>query len=1377
MTLKPEQEVSFRLPRYQSVRLYSPNKKINPEDIKLTLSDGTGLAFEESLYESTDGYSLVLSPQASKPLLVHIQVNNNALKLGLFVSRTVSLDEIAPYRNVIPFSKNWVLLSTEAYQIPELYWRLPKNKTQKITLTGDAKRIVLRHRLQFEKQAHDLIQDYRIHYRLDKNEKHAVNLATSVDSSYELEINFKTAVLSRTEETYIEIPTGEHTLEFSADRALYLQVLTQTEHDYLFPNLNEPHQPVEEIRKHGLLPTQPQVLKAQQSKQLAEDNSLKEAEMFATQQLKQTALQRPDYPPLMRESEQLRGFRTFYRDLLPNHKNSEPSQYLAYFTPKRLLPYQRTQHHPTLAPQHLQAVLKRIGKTIFTPLSNKGASQANEYFLPPRSTASELRLVVDKSFCEPKQSLWVQFDDQQPKALEVRCDEKNIHLDDFVQTFFEVAVKDYQHLLFDDLSLIKKEPPDKNKNPTPQKKELSCSQFERLQPRLGFKSKPCASLEKRRLFYRLIEQHFKEGALIDSATVELSLAKKIKRIKIWRDESSTQPVAIAVQYRSAKSFVFSEQSFLARLQETNPAALLTQFKHDLLSPLEKPKAVFEVENQLKNQWLPLVQLIQAQARLYKAAVALPESKNTHRTNAKRLAQLYRMAKQNQAQNQWVESLELWAKIVQHTEGLERHRAQFEQANLLHLLGESYLAETLWRYLFFYADEPLANKASEKLRFKYQQQHNNFALQSLAASEVLKQPSRANLEFLLETLLKNKEYRFGLLLGLTLMEQPPLALLLKAAYQLQWWQSYQHLIEPVPLKKQAFWNGLKFQTDADYVGALATWKTEKPLWSESLLKGLQLRDKVARSCGKHEAEYYQQWLTWQNQQPSEKHWQTANHYFKDYAGADTYYSPERDVYSKGFRATAERPLQLSLLGGRTLKFKIRPLHPANVLDSAVDGWVEIKDRAGENRIEQHQLYPFTNNTPSQGLELTSVKVLQLGGLVELEYQLGAGWHELAIYSQQATLSITMEESQAQMPLTVLPRLNPYSFRALWQLPQLPMLTQGNLALINPFRATNFPSLAKGSHPLHLLKQAIRNAEHLLTLKRVKIPFTPLKTPLNKKECFSTKNEDITKKLKTLPFTPSDSLTISAKVLTVAEVLNLEKISNLKQAKLRMMHYVRLFEADAAGIEKILLPAEKLRVLYLNDALIQSLWQRIARFTQWQTVESVESNAGLRFIDIEGWQPESPFIRTRKALLPYVANNEHLIFSDQRLVLFSQNLKRVSLHIEARLNDVPFLPEVDAYLFYRIDEKPPQKIHLKRQQGWQTFTVYLPKGEHSLRFYQPKALGNQFVKLRFDDHVSDLSFTQERGYFVSTKNEPVKINLQGSTRLRIDEWVNESEYQAG
>ncbi|NOQ37090.1 MAG: hypothetical protein GQ569_14560, partial [Methylococcaceae bacterium] len=849
VTLKKNEEVSFRLPAYQSVRLYSSYKIIKPEDVQLSISDGSGLAVEQKLYESTDGQSLIFSPQISKPSLIHLKSVNSTkpLVLGLYVSRTVTLGEIAPYRNLIPFSKNWVLFAKKVYEAQELYWRVPANQTQKIHFKGKAIRIALRHRLQYEAQAGELIQDYRIRYQLDGKGEVFFDNATSVESSYETTINFKRTVLGRQEELYIEIPAGEHTLKFSADRMLYMQVLSQTEHDYLVPELNEPRKTVQEVRKQDLLTNQPQVIKAATSKKLVHDNSHKDAEMVGIQHLKQAALKRQDYQPILREAEQLRGFRSFYRDLLPNHKASLQSQYTAYFAPKTLESFSRPQAQPVLAQQHLQAVLNRIGKSIFIPLSKKGEQNANEYYLPDSAAKPELRLIVDKRYCGANSQVFVQFDQQKSFPVALRCDEENITADAFLQTFFEVSVKDYQHLT---------------------KEILSCKQFTNLQKHLGIKPQNCESEEKRRDFYRLISQHFKEGELIKVGHFDLALTKKIKRIKIWLADAS-EPVHIALQYRSSKEFNYSEQSYLARFQETNSANLLNLFQRDLKGL--KADTNLQAEQQLKNQWQPLKQLIMAQARLYKAAVAKPELENKHKTTPQRLANFYALARQTQASQHWEESLEYWGKVVQHTDGLERHQAQFEQAQILYLLGESYLAETLWRYLFFYADESISKLASEKLRLIYEAKQDYFAMQALASSMVVKNASRDNLYFLIKALSSNGQYRFALLLGWSMVEKPPLEALLRATYQMKWWQSYQHILSQLADSEQDFWQGLQAQAEGDYPAAITAWKTQYPEWSRQLLIGVQLRDNISMSCGKQQAENYQAWLKWQQQQPSLEHW--------------------------------------------------------------------------------------------------------------------------------------------------------------------------------------------------------------------------------------------------------------------------------------------------------------------------------------------------------------------------------------------------------------------------------------------------------------------------------------------------------------------------
>ncbi len=375
-----------------------------------------------------------------------------------------------------------------------------------------------------------------------------------------------------------------------------------------------------------------------------------------------------------------------------------------------------------------------------------------------------------------------------------------------------------------------------------------------------------------------------------------------------------------------------------------------------------------------------------------------------------------LAKSAEQQQQWLEALEHWGKVVNSSAGLTRQQAQLAQANALTSMGEDYLAESLRRYLSLYADAGVAETAISQLSEQYRTQNNNAALQTLAAAMVLHRPGNAHTRLLLNALLKNGEYRFALLLGLSLGEQPPLEDLLTAAYRLEWWESYQHMQEQLPPAKRAFWQGLKAQHQGDYNAALKAWSTaELKPWRDYLQQGLQLREQLTQVTGQNAPELYRQWAQWQQQHPGAKTAQNALWHVKDYAGGDSYYAVERDLYAQAVRTGAQRPVVLSILGPATLNFQIRPLHPHKQPSSAVDGWLQIIDNNEQYR------YPFTNNMPAQGLILTGADDLQAGNIVNLLYQVGQGLHELRLSSEQAQLSIGIQELRPELALSVLPTL--------------------------------------------------------------------------------------------------------------------------------------------------------------------------------------------------------------------------------------------------------------------------------------------------------------------------------------------------------------------
>ena len=982
VTLAPHQQATVILPAYESLRLYHPKQTLDGKELDVYASNGSGLAVKQNLQQSIDGHSLVLSPHSAAPLLIHVTRKcclAGNVEVAFFISRKTPLNGIAPYRTVLWTSAKWHLLGNEPFALPELYYELSPNQKQNITVSGPA-RIELKTRLHYEQQASAVTQDYQIRYWLDNKETDALDFSTNAEIGRLITVNGSIKVLGREEQTYLEIPQGKHTLSLQANRLVYVQALAQTEHDYLFRKLNNPRLPVEAVRKQGLLSTAELSQQEQTAKRIAQDNNRKAGGMVASKLLREAALKRDDYPNALAEAEQFRSLYTYYRDLLPSKKADVSAQFMAYFLSKSLMPIGRPPRDTVLADQLLGDALKSVSNAYFTTLSKADSAAANEYTLPEQNTDGQLRLIVDKRQCVTGR-LHIELDRQASQDLWLRC-QPELEPEAYTHSLAEAA-----------LTRLQQEPGSLNVS-----LDVPFSTYSEPSP------------------------------LIQTAIYEIPLPKSVKTIKLWPVSQFSKPVNIALQYRASKSFSMSEQSYLAGLDDSSSNQFLAKFIADTAKAVDSDSLQNQMaqspapeKQQANNEWLPLQRLLQTEYRLYKSSVSSYPAPTALVIDQRALADETTLAKHAEERQKWLEALEHWGKVVHNSQGLVQQQAQLHQANVLTNLGETYLAESLFRHLSLYADDSVAEQAITKLSEQLLVAQDFSSLQTLAAAMFLRRPSSTHSRLLLNALLKNGQYRFALLLGLSLDGQSPPEDLLTAAFQLEWWDAYHRLQEKLPVDRRAFWQGIKFQREWRFSEALKSWADPKlKPWHDYLRQGLQLRDRLTRIADQKPQALYGQWAQWQEQHPGTKTWQNALWHIKDYAGSDTYYIVERDMAIPAFRATTERPVNLSLLGPATLNFLIRPLHPQGLVTTGLDGWLQVIDNDVPYR------YPYTNNLPTQGLLLAGADNLQLGGSFNLSYKVGHGWHEIKLYSGQAPLSISVQEQRPVLAFSVLPPLNTDTF---------------------------------------------------------------------------------------------------------------------------------------------------------------------------------------------------------------------------------------------------------------------------------------------------------------------------------------------------------------
>ncbi len=1239
--LQPGQQSRFVLPAYESLRLYNPQRRLQANEITAYLSNATGLLTEAKLQTSTDGHSLLISPNAANTLIVHINQSSQLdedLELAILVSHRQRLSTIAPYRNLKGLSGQWAWLTKKPLQMPELFWHLQAYHREVVEVEGPA-RIKLRNRLRFDTQDKQLNQDYRISYNLDDNAPAWLNFSSSPGSSHNILANAEMEILGREQHAYIEIPAGSHRLHLVSDKNLYLQVLEQIENDYLMPYLNQPPLPVQAVREQGLMQQQPLFESNSLAQAMVRDNSGKSSAISGQQQLKQAALQRMDYPAAVREANKLLGEHTSYRDLLPTVKHTQANQFDAYFFKKRLKSITNPQGNVELSAQHQADALQRLGHAQFSPIAT-GPEARDRYALPERYAPTKLRIIADKRNCTERR-FNLQMDQQPAQSLILRCQDDVRSAEAFVTSLSETAVMTLQKQL-----------------ENPEHSTLS----------------------------NLFSKYRKPAVLIPVAINEITLPPEVRQLTIWSNDQQTIPLNLALQIRSAKSYQLSEKSYLAHLHALPKAQL---FKLLVTGVVNNQNHINQTEQPLLNQWIPLKRFLTSQFRQYKASIAdsMPVKDLAKQLQ---LQNLQKLAKHAEQQQQWTDALAYWTRVVEGSQNNMRDQAQLAQAAILAQLSENYLAQSLWRYLSLYAQADVAEMAKNQLLAIYKQQHDNDSIEKLAAAMFMQRPNHGNLRFLIESLIANKHYRFALLLGLTLNEVPS-ELMLKAAYQIQWWQTYERLLTKLPQSRQWFWAGLKAQKFGDYATALNAWKKSGSVnWLSQLQTGLTIRQQLVESQNQEISQLYHQWSQWQQRHPGDKIWQDATAYIKDAAGTDVHSVLERAVSNKASRGTQQRPVKLQVMGPAKLRFNVRVLHQQ--VNSKLDGWLQIIDNQKQYR------YPFSNNRVVQGLVLTGEGDYLLGNLITVDFQVGQGFHQIELSSADAPVSVSINQQQAEIPLTVLAPLQIDTFT-------------------------------------HALNSTDITGNQLKKLIQVE---------------------------------PSTSMAIADWGLTAQAILDLPEVENALQAEHRMVQCLALMETDKTSRMPLLFVAEKLQQRFPDNATVKALWNKISRYSQWQTVNSIVSSAGMRFIHTQGWLPGNPGFGIRKALISQTRPDQHVVFGNQRLLMVMTNLNSKTVNIEVLLDDLNFLTDSPAQLRYQIDSQEPQQIAITRSEGWKKLVLQVPTGKHQIRFSISNPVANQFLKLRFQNDDADTNVSQERSFFASTRGQPLKVYINGPAVIRIDEW---------
>ncbi len=813
--------------------------------------------------------------------------------------------------------------------------------------------------------------------------------------------------------------------------------------------------------------------------------------------------------------------------------------------------------------------------------------------------------------------------------------------------------------------------------------------------------------------------------MVSAASIELTLPADGREIRLWRADAAASELRVAVQYQAAAAFQLSEREFLSLFDLDQDSGLPLRAGWQ-----ETDSAGPEL---LASQWRPLARLLMAELRQAGAGVCAPLVAGDRTRAGNDAAPQARAAA---AQGQWLLALEDWSHVwFARSRGAEREEAGWGRIDALEQLGEDFMYEQMLKQILLFDPSPeRRGQALDRLERHYAAAGNDEARLRLYAIAVQRQPNTlAYWRKLTQALLEQGEYRLALLAGLAMPPpQRPIEALLEASWRLRWWQTFDRLRLAIEdPERRAFWLGMRAVAADEFEQAQRHWRAagdDGRIYATHLASALTLRQAMARTSTLS-AKEFGRWAELQSETPGPRRWRDAPEYVSDFAGARPGYAIDRDLHFSLYLASAQRPLRLTVTGPARLRLEARPIH-ASATAGNLEGWLTARSAQGL------WLAPIIANQANTGLQLADGT--WVGRKVALEIPVAAGRQSIEVAAGALPIAVRVYTEQPALPLGVLP------------MPHWPEVDDPHAEGLG-FEQVD-PALLQSCAGC-LIVPASEPQVPSRQYRRVTIPPQPpsptptAEAPAAEREARLLAERDFDRLLAEpmpAPASPEQVLGRIVRLLWIAET---------------SPHHSE--QAIAAG--------QALAAANPGIAGLARLVARLTRNSAWSAQEVAQENAGVRFLPVAGWQPESPSSRIQKALLPLLADDEQVIGGRTRLVLSLRHGKKGRIDFELRPEDLGGLPPQPMQVAVQRDDEAPRLISLAPDDDWQGHSLDMPAGHHALRFWLPSPVANQLLRLRLHGgHGQTIVQQFERPYQIATAKQPLRSQLPGPAWLRVDEW---------
>ncbi len=1376
--LKPGQEVTVRVPAHSMVRVLGVHQPLGLYDVELWVSDGSGLYSRRTSAISEDARSLLLAPGDGRPCLVRIRRRADAycgVELAVFTSRWELPQDVVPYQAChVALEPQFNIGSASDNRPDGSYYCLHPARPRAMVVDGPA-HIAVETRLRYRPTERRSFQSYHLRTALNGVACATLEYETGAESRPVL-VNERREVLGRREVAYLDIPAGSHRLEIDATASVYARLLSYQSKNYLL-RLNQPSWLLlgnQSRHRLGLEPlsswditrqavqTLPQQSGASMAAQeqlayrAARDNGQVGGGMRGFMLLRAAAASWPDAPAIGRAANKLRGFHTYYRDLLPYEMKNGRQQF-AWFNTRGIPTDDQPAQRRVIAEQHVDGFLDRLSSGYFSSVGDEPTA-ASQYRLPTGPEGSLVRVVVDRRDVGAPVRMFLQYDDRDPIELEVtRCERAR------EASLAEMALASLQwrHGRYDH----------------------------------GTLGGP-------------FSQHRVPAQLIPVATAELWVPADVQEIRLWAPATGNPSPRVALQYRASNAFQLSESEYLA-MQRRLVGDEWESFQSLVNGERTSRDGDFAI-CELSNHWVPLTRFLQSQRRSFESQVvpALSEGVLAAAADEAKVQQVVWNSRQCSTRQDWLPSLEATHDVASRPSASQRRQGLIEQTVALRQLGETFLADRTLRGLYLFDSDPLLRVAAfDELRQIYRQSDSTESLKQLLATTASRAPDPDVLNELTDLLLQNDNAKLALTLSLiTPTIERSHDNVLRAAYRLQWWDVFERELQNVSAEDRSYWNAMRMQCEGNYQRAIQYFQLgghRGQQYATHLAAALDIHDRLQSASIDERVRAIFDWEQWEQNHPGPRVWHDAGALVREHAGTESLLSIDRHLLAQCFKARPDRPLVLRVQGPQNLQFEFRPIH-ARETQTPQNDWIHI------GTIDRYRPIAVNKNRAASGLEIVGDPENLPGRKVQAHLALGPGLHEVFIAADTLPLLVRVYAQRAALPICALPILTPDTLAAttarglhVTSSSEAPVAAFDLLASRTAHAISNVPVVHQSCEPWRVHASDVLPSDPLLAGRlglRTAAPLDPYaahledwardSTTASAKECalalarLGSATNDLQVDRALLDRLPQDAAEALLAAHQDYETLLTLPLPDDDAVRRRGTLLLWLADSEPELRTRCRVLAQQLFHEHPTVDGLAALHNHVACEGTWSRVTQLSSSAGVRKLEWPQWMPEDPSLRVRKSLIGEVDGTERLLFGSEATVLSMRNLAPVQLELSLSPAAVGYLPTKPLRVACQLGELPPQWVFVQRDGPTQQLELEVPIGLQYVRLWVDEPTVNHFVRLVVRELPTSTSLgqstdanafhTTERIYDVATHDEPVRMPIEGPAWLRVDELQGDETY---